>query len=71
MSTKSTLLTRRLLTIKEVADYTGLSVHTLYAMVSQRRIPHVKVGRLVKFDVQMLEKWIRQQSVIPISPKYG
>jgi predicted DNA-binding transcriptional regulator AlpA len=26
----------RLLDIKEVADYTGLSVHTLYTMVSQR-----------------------------------
>ena len=26
----------RLLDIKEVADYTGLSVHTLYTVVSQR-----------------------------------
>ncbi len=43
-------LTRRLFHIREVAEYTGLLVHTLYTMVSQRRIPFVKAGRLVKFD---------------------
>ncbi len=32
---------RRLLNVKEVAEYTGLSVHTLYTMVSLRRIPFV------------------------------
>jgi excisionase family DNA binding protein len=71
MLTKSPFMTRRLLTIKEGADYSGLSVHTLYAMVSQRRIPHVKVGRLVKFDVELLDKWIKQQTVMPISLKHG
>ena len=45
---QSGLLTRRLVGIKEVASYIGLSVHTVYAMVSQRRIPYVKVGRLKK-----------------------
>jgi excisionase family DNA binding protein len=29
----------RLITIKQAAAYTGLSPHTLYTMVSQRRIP--------------------------------
>ena len=59
-------MTRRLLNIKEVAAYTGLSVHTLYAMVSQRRIPFVKMGRLTKFDLQELDRWITRQSVKPI-----
>jgi excisionase family DNA binding protein len=56
-------MTRRLLNIKEVADYTGLSVHTLYTMVSQRRIPFVKLGRLTKFDRYELDRWIASQSV--------
>jgi excisionase family DNA binding protein len=38
----------RLLDVQEVAAYTGLSTHTLYTMVSQRRIPFVKIGRLTK-----------------------
>jgi len=55
----------RLLSIKQTAEYTGLSPHTLYTMVSQRRIPYVKVGRLVKFDPAILERWIQQRTVMP------
>ncbi|MEO7861382.1 MAG: helix-turn-helix domain-containing protein [Nitrospirales bacterium] len=58
-----TRITRRLLDIQEVATYTGLSVHTLYTMVSQRRIPFVKLGRLTKFDRVELDKWIAGHSV--------
>jgi excisionase family DNA binding protein len=53
----------RLLDIQQVATYTGLSVHTLYTMVSQRRIPFVKMGRLTKFDRQELDRWIAGNSV--------
>ena len=56
-------MTCRLLDIKEVADYTGLSVHTLFTMVSQRRIPYVKMGRLTKFDREEIDKWIASHSV--------
>lgn len=61
---------RRLITIAEAAQYTGLSVHTLYTMTSQRRIPFVKVGRLTKFDREQLDKWIKQQTVMPVA-KWG
>ena len=54
---------RRLLDIKEVAHYTGLSVHTLYTMVSQRRVPYVKMGRLTKFDRDEIDRWIAAHSV--------
>jgi excisionase family DNA binding protein len=63
---------RRLLNIQEVAEYTGLSVHTLYTMVSQRRIPFVKAGRLTKFDVQLLDAWIEKHTVMPLNkPERG
>ena len=57
------LIVPRLLDIHQVATYTGLSVHTLYAMVSQRRIPFVKMGRLTKFDRVEVDKWIAGNSV--------
>ena len=60
---------RRLLNVKETAEYTGLSVHTLYTMVSQRRIPYVKVGRLTKFDLTLLDEWIKTNTVMPLPPK--
>lgn len=65
----ASIVSRRLVSIQDAATYTGLSVHTLYTMVSQRRIPFVKVGRLVKFDLAMLDQWIRQQTVLPMPSK--
>ncbi len=60
---------RRLLNVKETAGYTGLSVHTLYTMVSQRRIPYVKVGRRTMFDVGLLDDWLKEHTVVPIPMK--
>ena len=60
---------QRLMSVKEAATYTGLSPHTVYSMVSQRRIPFVKVGRLVKFDLDLLDKWIKQNTVMPMPSK--
>jgi excisionase family DNA binding protein len=57
---------RKLAGVKEAAHYTGLSVHTVYGMVSQRRIPYVKVGRLLKFDLGLLDGRIKQNTVIPM-----
>ncbi len=56
----------RLMNISEVASLTGMAPPTIYKMVSQRRIPYVKVGRLVKFDVELLDKWLRQHTVMPM-----
>ncbi len=62
-------MTRRLISIQDAAQYTDLSVQTLYKMVSQRRIPFVKMGRLTKFDVALLDAWIKQNTVMPMPPK--
>ncbi len=60
---------QRLISVKDAAGYTGLSPHTIYTMVSQRRIPYVKVGRLVKFDQAMLDAWLKQHTVMPMPTK--
>lgn len=62
---------KRLYTVPEAATYLGLSVHTLYTMVSKRRIPFVKVGRLTKFDLTVLDVWIKQNTVMPMPTKNG
>jgi len=53
----------------ETAEYTGLSVHTLYKMVNQRRIPYVKVGSRLKFDIGLLDGWLKQNTVMPMPAK--
>lgn len=56
----------RLLTIKEAAAYTGLAVSTLYKMTGRRQIPYIKMGSLLKFDLAALDKWIKDQTVMPM-----
>ncbi|MBL7131300.1 MAG: helix-turn-helix domain-containing protein [Candidatus Omnitrophica bacterium] len=54
---------KRFLGITELSQYLGLTKGTLYVWVCQRRIPYVKIGRLVKFDLIEIEKWIRKRQV--------
>ena len=61
----STTAVRKVIDIDEAAQYTGLAKHTIYKMVSQRRIPHIKLGSRVKFSLEQLDKWIAQNTVMP------
>ena len=53
----------RLLSIEETAECLGVKVATLYTWTSQRKVPFIKVGKLVKFDERDLNKWIEQRRV--------
>jgi len=54
---------RRLINVREVSEYLDLSVNTIYSLVSKRRIPFVKMGRLTKFDLEKIDDWIKENSV--------
>jgi excisionase family DNA binding protein len=51
--------------IREASLYIGLQVDTIYRMVSERRIPFVKVGRRTMFDVRLLDQWLDRHTVLP------
>ncbi len=50
---------RRLIDIREASQLLAVSISTLYGWVWQRRIPFVKVGRAVRFELEGLEKFIQ------------
>ncbi len=54
---------KRLITIKEASEYLGISVNTLYSWVSQKKIDYVKMGRLTKFDLKTIDKFIENNTV--------
>ncbi len=54
-----------LIGVNETSEILGIKVSTLYAWIRKQRIPYVKVGRLVKFDTDDIEKWITTQKVTP------
>jgi len=56
-------MNKKFLNIKELSEYLGVTVNTLYAWVNQRKIPYLKMGRLVRFDREKVEKWVESNAV--------
>jgi excisionase family DNA binding protein len=54
---------KRLLDINDLAIYLHISKNTLYNWLYRRKIPHIKVGRSVRFDLKDIEKWINEKRV--------
>ena len=61
----------RLLTIQEAAEKLGVRPNTLYLWVSQKRIPHRKIGRLVRFRECDLEQFVEQKRQPALGEKNG
>jgi excisionase family DNA binding protein len=50
--------TARLVDVQAAASYLAVSVSTLYGWVWQRRVPFVKCGRALRFDLADLDSFI-------------
>jgi excisionase family DNA binding protein len=55
-----------LLNCSQVADILGISVRKVRRMKSQREIPHVKVGRSVRFRPQDIESYVMSNVVVAV-----
>ena len=54
---------KRFLGLEELSQYLGLAKGTLYIWVCHKKIPYIKMGRLVKFDLQEIEPWLKEKRV--------
>jgi len=52
MQNQKNMTNRRYVNINEVSEYTSLPVKSLYELASQGRIPSIKLGKRVLFDLQ-------------------
>jgi excisionase family DNA binding protein len=57
------LTEQRLVGLQEIAVYLNIKPSTIYAWVNQKRLPYIKIGRLVKFDLQDIDAWIQERKV--------
>lgn len=59
----ATVPTGGLLTVNECAAKLRVSRWTLYGLVAQKKAPpHIRVGRVLRFDAGGLQRWIEEQS---------
>jgi excisionase family DNA binding protein len=54
---------KRLLSIAEAAQLLGISQSFLYKLAESKSIPHLRLGRAVRFDVAQIDAWLRRHSV--------
>ena len=54
------------------AELLGVNVGTLRSMVHRRQVPHIRMGaKLVRFDRDELEQWLRAHSVAANNEQHG
>ena len=52
---------RLLLTAPEASRSLSISLRKLWALTASNQIPHVRIGRCVRYPVDDLQRWIAQQ----------
>ncbi|MEW6410929.1 MAG: helix-turn-helix domain-containing protein [Candidatus Zixiibacteriota bacterium] len=52
----------RLLTPQEVADYLNVKKSTIYGWTHEEKIPHLKLGNLVRFRKEDIERWLKTRT---------
>lgn len=50
---------RKLLTLDELVAWLGVSTSWVYERTRRNAIPHVDVGRFLRFDADEIEAWLR------------
>jgi excisionase family DNA binding protein len=59
---------RLLLTVTEAARVLRISRNLCYELISQDRLPHLRLGRRILIPRYGLEQWIATQSGLPAPP---
>lgn len=55
------MLTREILTLKQVADFLKVTERTIYRLAAAKKIPAFKVGGTWRFSRSELDQWIQRQ----------
>ncbi|MCM3741503.1 helix-turn-helix domain-containing protein [Oceanobacillus luteolus] len=52
---------RRTLSVNDVAEFLGLHRDTIYELVREDKIPHIRLGGRIFFLEDVLEDWLRKE----------
>ncbi|MFC2165615.1 helix-turn-helix domain-containing protein [Acidobacteriota bacterium] len=46
---------------KEICEWIGIEMTTLYSWTSNDLIPHYKIGKNLRFNVSKVERWLKSK----------
>lgn len=52
----------KLLTVDEVADLLGFHRMTVYEKVNKGEIPHIRIGRTIRFSRPAIDQWLTENA---------
>lgn len=56
--------TKIVLTVKEVAELLEVSTASVYTMVRENQIPHVRIRNAIRFHKETIETWLQGVPVV-------
>lgn len=60
-----------LLTVKETAALLHISEKTVYQIIGQGDLPHIRFGRVIRIPRFVLERWVCEQAGVRDMPSEG
>ena len=57
-------LSRKVMTVKEMADYLGVHSSTIYKLLKKHQIPGFRVGSDWRFNVEEVDRWRLAQPTV-------
>jgi len=62
---------QRLLTVRELANYLGVNRFSVYRWVERQKIPHRRVGGLIRFDLREVDEFMTRRPTGKIHAEAG
>jgi len=53
-------MSERWLSVDEIAEHLGVKKDTIYKWVRTTDIPYHKIGKLLKFQIQEIDRWVKE-----------
>jgi len=57
-----------LLTVEQAAKLLQISRYLAYDLIAQGKLPHVRLGRIIRVPRFGLEQWIAREAGVPAAP---
>jgi len=51
-------MTKELCDIKELSNYLKVSIPEIRKLVREKRIPNLRIGKMIKFDLVSINNWL-------------